>query len=64
MTKGGEVPNCVFCGGHATLTREHVLPQWVGSLSVGEGPFTIRRIAATGEALEYRAAVLTRPARG
>jgi hypothetical protein len=45
---------CVFCGSQATLTREHVLPQWVRSLPPGEGPFTIRRVAETGKAVEYR----------
>lgn len=45
---------CIFCANQATLTREHVLPQWLRSLPVGEGPFTIRRISETGQATDYK----------
>lgn len=46
---------CVFCANQATLTREHVLPQWLSSLPAGEGPFTIKRLNETGQAIEYQA---------
>jgi hypothetical protein len=45
---------CIFCGEQGTLTREHVLPQWVRYLPPGEGPFTTRRVSATGDTVEYR----------
>lgn len=45
---------CVFCGHKATATREHVLPQWLGSLPPGEGPFVINRIDETGRTVQYR----------
>lgn len=44
---------CILCNREATLTREHVLPQWVRYLPPGEGPFSTRRVSANGGAVEY-----------
>lgn len=46
---------CIFCGSQAAVTREHVLPQWAGSLPPGEGPFIIKRISDAGEVIEHHA---------
>lgn len=46
--------NCVFCGNEGPVTREHVLPRWLGDLLPGDGHFTITRQGELGETRTYK----------